>query len=139
VVGQVTTPHRVLNPDSLARPVGFSHAVVAAPGSTIYLGGQTGHDAEGRIVSDDLVVQFDRAAENVALALAAAGAEPHDLVSMQIYVTDVEEYKSVLKDLAGAYGRHLGKHYPAIALLEVKGLFDPRAKVELVAVAVRPG
>ncbi|HVF53527.1 MAG TPA: RidA family protein [Actinomycetota bacterium] len=134
----MTTPHEIVRPLGLANPVGFSHAVVAGPGRTVYLGGQTGHDASGELVSDDLVEQFDRAAANVVTALRAAGAEPDHLVSMQIFVTDTDDYVEALADLAPAYQRHFGKHYPAIALLQVVRLFDPGAKVELVAVAVVP-
>ena len=134
----VTTPHEILNPETLPKPIGFSHAVVAAPGRTVYLGGQAGLDRDGELVSDDIVEQFAQAAANVVDALTAAGAAPDQLVAMQIYVTDVTEYRSRLDDLANVYQNHFAKHYPAIALLGVKELFDPRAKVELVCTAVVP-
>lgn len=135
----MTTPHEVLNPATLPKPIGFSHAVVAAEGRTVYLGGQAGLDKDGTLVSEDLVEQFSQAAANVVDALAAAGAAPDQLVSMQIYVTDVAEYRSKLADLAAAYQSCFGKHYPAIALLGVAELFEPAAKVELVCTAVIPG
>ena len=134
----MTSPHEILNPPVLARPVGFSHAVVAAPGRTVYLGGQAAIDAEGTIVGTSMAEQFEMAAANVVVALNAAGAHPEDLVSMQIFVTDIEAYRSALSDLANAYGAHFGRHYPAIALFEVTRLFDPAALVELVCVAVVP-
>ncbi|MGH2806186.1 MAG: RidA family protein [Actinomycetota bacterium] len=134
----MTSPHEILNPDALPAAVGFAHAVVAAPGRTVYLGGQAGLDAESNLVSEGLVAQFDKAAENVVTALAAAGGKPEHLVAMQIYVTDIAEYRNSLKGLADAYQKHLGRHYPAIALLGVNDLFDPAAKVELVATAVIP-
>jgi enamine deaminase RidA (YjgF/YER057c/UK114 family) len=134
----MTTPHEILNPPALADPVGYSHVVVATPGRTIYLGGQTAHDADNKLVGDTIAAQFDQAAANLVTALDAAGAKPEHLVSMQIFVTDVAEYKGSLDELAVAYQEHLGRHYPAIALLEVKGLYDPAAKVELVAIAVVP-
>jgi enamine deaminase RidA (YjgF/YER057c/UK114 family) len=134
----VTTPHEILNPPTLADPIGYSHVVVAAPGRTIYLGGQTAHDANNTIVGDTIAEQFDQAAANVVLALDAAGAKPEHLVSMQIFVTDVVAYKAVLDELAVAYQKHFGKHFPAIALLEIKGLYDSASKVELVCVAVVP-
>ncbi|MEA2435203.1 MAG: hypothetical protein QOG54_2660 [Actinomycetota bacterium] len=133
-----STPHDIINPDTLASPVGFSHAVVAAAGRTVYLGGQTGHDAAGELVSDDVAEQFAQAAYNVCQALDAAGASHLDLVSLQIFTTDVAEYRSRLDDLGAAYRKHFGQHYPAIALFEVKGLFDPAARVELVGIAVVP-
>jgi enamine deaminase RidA (YjgF/YER057c/UK114 family) len=127
-----------LNPPTLAAPAGFSHAVVAAPGRTIYLGGQAAHDASGNLVGDSIAEQFARAAANVVAALDAAGARPEHLVSMQIYVTDAEAYRGALADLSVAYREHFGRHYPAIALFEVTGLFDPAAMVELVCIAVVP-
>lgn len=134
----MTTPHEILNPETLARPIGFAHAVVAAEGRTVYLGGQAALDKDGNLVSDDLVDQFSQASANVVEALTAAGAAPDHLVSMQIFVTDVGEYKARLDDLATAYRKHFGKHYPAIALLGVNELFDPAAKVELVCIAAVP-
>jgi enamine deaminase RidA (YjgF/YER057c/UK114 family) len=127
-----------LNPPTLAAPAGFSHAVVAAPGRTIYLGGQAAHDASGDLVGDSIAEQFAQAAANVVAALDAAGARPEHLVSMQIYVTDAEVYRGALADLSVAYREHFGRHYPAIALFEVTGLFDPAAMVELVCIAVVP-
>jgi enamine deaminase RidA (YjgF/YER057c/UK114 family) len=134
----VTTPHAIVNPPALADPVGFSHAVVAAPGMTVYLGGQAGHDASGTIVSESITEQFGQAAANVTAALAAVGAEPEHIVSMQIYVTDVAAYRAELSELAAAYRSHFGRHYPAIALFGVSELFDPAARVELVCTAVIP-
>lgn len=134
----MTSPHEILNPGTLPKPTGFAHAVVAATGRTVYLGGQAGLDEDGKLVSDDLVDQFSQAASNVVDALTAAGAAPDQLVSMQIFVTDVGEYKARLGDLAKAYQSYFGKHYPAIALLGVNELFEPAAKVELVCIAVIP-
>ena len=135
---RLTTPHEILNPDSLARPVGFSHAVVAAPGRTVYLGGQTALDTDGNLVGATIAEQFAQAAANVVRALEGAGATAEHLVSMQIFVTDVTGYKSALGELAAAYQASFGRHYPAIALFEVAALFDPKALVELVCVAVVP-
>ena len=134
----MTTPHEILNPPSLPAPIGFSHAVVAGAGRTIYLGGQAALDADGKLVGDSIAEQFAQAARNVVAALDAAGATPEHLVSMQIYVTDVAAYKLALSELAGVYREHFGRHYPAVALFEVKGLFDPDAMVELVCIANAP-
>ena len=134
----MSSPHEVLNPPTLAEPVGFSHAVVAAAGRTVYLGGQAAHDASGTIVGGSIAEQFTQAAANVVTALEAAGARPDHLVSMQIYVTDVESYRGALSELSTAYRKHFGRHYPAIALFEVRGLMDPAALVELVCIAVVP-
>ena len=134
----MSTPHEILNPDALAPPRGFSHALIASPGRMIFLGGQTAHDAHGALRGASVVEQFDGAAANVVTALQAAGAGPEHLVSMQIFVTDADEYRSELAGLGRVYRGRFGKHYPATALFEVKGLFDPDAKVELVCTAVVP-
>jgi enamine deaminase RidA (YjgF/YER057c/UK114 family) len=135
----MTTPHRVVNPDGLAPPVGFAHAVVAAPGRTVYLGGQAAQGPDGRIVGATVTEQFEVAAANLVAALAAAGGAPEHLVSLHVYTTEAAAYRAALAELGAAYRRHLGRHYVATALFEVAGLFDPAAKVELVGVAVVPG
>jgi enamine deaminase RidA (YjgF/YER057c/UK114 family) len=137
--GRQPSPHRVVNPEGLAPPVGFAHAVVAAPGRTVYLGGQAAQAPDGRIVGDSIVEQFQVAAGNLVAALAAAGGAPEHLVSLHVYVTDAAAYRAALGELGAAYRRHLGRHYVATALFEVAGLFDPQALVELVGTAVIPG
>ena len=134
----MTTPHEILNPARLAPPRGFSHALVAAPGRMVFLGGQTAHDAGGSLRGRGVVEQFDAAAGNVVIALEAAGAGPEHLVSLQIFVTDADEYRAELGELGRVYRARFGEHYPATSLFEVKGLFDPAAKVELVGTAVVP-
>jgi enamine deaminase RidA (YjgF/YER057c/UK114 family) len=134
----MTTPHRVVNPAGLAPPAGFAHAVVAAPGRTVYLGGQTAQGPDGAIAGATLVEQFEAAAGNLVAALAAAGGSPEHLVSLHIYTTEIDRYRASLAELGAAYRRHLGRHYAATALFEVAGLFDPQAKVELVGTAVVP-
>jgi enamine deaminase RidA (YjgF/YER057c/UK114 family) len=133
------TPHRIVNPETLEPPIGYSHAVVAAPGRTVYIGGQTGVRRDGTLAGDGLVEQFDQASANVVEALNAAGGRPEHLVSMLIFVTDVEEYRNAREEFGVVYRRHFGSHYPAAALLEVSGLFDPGARIELVCVAVVTG
>lgn len=135
---EATSPHRIVNPDELAPAVGFAHAVVAASGRVVYLGGQTGSRSDGSITGTTLVEQFDRAAANVASALAACDARPEHLVQLTIYTTDMAAYRASLRDIGAAYRRHLGRHYPATALFGVRDLFDPQALVELLAVAVAP-
>lgn len=130
--------HRVVNPPELARPSGYSHAIVAQPGRTIYLAGQTAQGADGTIVGATIAEQFDQAATNLLTALGAAGGQPDDLVSMQIFVTDIEEYVGSRKQIRTAYQRHFGDHYPAMGLFQVSRLFDAAAKVELMAIAVAP-
>lgn len=133
----LSTPHQLLNPPSLPRPSGFTHVVVTAAGRGIYLAGQTGRLADGRIAKT-LAEQFAGAAENVGKALAAAGARPDHLVSMQIFTTDMADYRASLAPIGAAYRKHFGRHYPAVSLFEVAGLFDADARVELVCIAHIP-
>ncbi|KAA2254493.1 RidA family protein [Solihabitans fulvus] len=134
----MSTPHRIITAPELAAPVGFAHAVVAAPGATVHLGGQTAQGPDGSIVGDTIAAQLDVAAGNVVAALAAAGGRPEHLVSLVIYVTDVAEYRAALPKLGAVYRRHFGRHYPAMALLGVAELFDQAARIELVGVATVP-
>jgi enamine deaminase RidA (YjgF/YER057c/UK114 family) len=134
----VSGPHRIVNPPGLAPPAGFSHAVVAAPGRTVYLGGQAAQAPDGSITGSGVVAQFEVAAGNLVAALAAAGGRPEHLVSVQILVTSAAAWRAALPELGAAWRRHLGRHYPAVALLQVAALFDPAAEVELVATAVIP-
>jgi enamine deaminase RidA (YjgF/YER057c/UK114 family) len=124
----------LINSPELAAPVGFSHAVLA--GDTVYLGGQTAQAPDGSIVGESVVEQFDVAAGNLMTALRAAGGEPDDLVSLQVFVTAVAEYRESLLGLGRVWRRHFGRRYPAMGLFGVTELFDPEAKVELMGVAV---
>jgi len=131
-------PHQIVDAEGLAPPVGFAHAVVAAAGRTVFLGGQIGADQHGEVASPDVPEQLDLALANLVTALAAAGGRPEHLVWMQIFVTDAATYRARLEDLGRVWRGHLGRHYVATALLEVKGLFDPAAKVEVMGIAVIP-
>jgi enamine deaminase RidA (YjgF/YER057c/UK114 family) len=124
----------LINAPELAAPIGFSHAVKA--GHTVHLAGQTAQTPAGQIVGDTIAQQFDRAAANLMTALRAAGGEPDDLVSLQVFVTSVDEYKGALLELGEVWRRHFGRRYPAMGLFGVTELFDPAAKIELMGVAV---
>jgi enamine deaminase RidA (YjgF/YER057c/UK114 family) len=130
--------HEIVTAPELAEPIGYAHAVVAAPGRVVHLGGQTAIDASGKIVGKGIVEQFDVAAGNVVAALKAAGCRPEDLVSMQVFVTDLREYRYRQKELAPVWRAHFGRRYPAMGLFGVTELFDDDAQIELMAVAVRP-
>ena len=133
------TPHEAVNPPQLAAPIGFSHAVAAGPGRTVYLGGQAALHPDGTVdPKATLTEQFDLALANLVSTLTAAGARPEHLVTVTVFATDAERYRRDLKALGAIWRRHLGKHYPAMAFFEVKGLFDPAALVELTGVAVVP-
>lgn len=130
------SPHQLINPDTLARPSGFSHAVVAQPGRAVYLAGQTAQTPAGQIAGETIAEQFDLAASNVLKALEAAGADPMDLVSMQIFVTSIDEYRQAGREIGEIYKKRFGRHYPAMALVEVSRLFDRAAKIEIMCIAV---
>jgi enamine deaminase RidA (YjgF/YER057c/UK114 family) len=125
----VSGEHRIVNPPELGEPSGYAHAVVAAPGRTVYLGGQTG-------TGDTVAAQFDAAAASLVTALRATGGEPDDIVSLVVYTTDVDEYRAAMEELGGVWRRHFGRRYPALALVGVSALADPDARIELMGVAV---
>ena len=130
--------HEIVTAPDLAPPVGYAHAVLAAPGRVLALGGQTALGPDGEIVGTTMTEQFDVAAGNIVAALRAAGCAAEDMVSLQIFVTDVEEYRGALEELAPLWRKHFGRRYPAAGLFGVVRLFDVEAKIELMAVAVRP-
>jgi enamine deaminase RidA (YjgF/YER057c/UK114 family) len=133
---QPADPPRNVNPEELAPARGYSHATVA--GDTVWVGGQVGSDATGKIVEPgDMVAQFARAVQNVLIALRAAGCGPEDTVKLTYYVTDLKIYRDSLSAIGAAYRQVFGRHYPASTLIEVRSLFDPNALVEIDAVAVR--
>ncbi len=133
------TDHEIVTAPDLAEPVGYAHAVVSAPGGRlVHLGGQTALTREGTISGTTIVEQFDLAAANVVIALAAAGGRPDDIVSMQIFVTDPGDYRAHLRELGAVWRTHFGRHYPASGLFGVTRLFDEEALVELMTVAVIP-
>lgn len=130
--------HEIVTAPELAEPVGYAHAVAAAPGRLVHLGGQTALGANGEIAGEGLVEQLDVAAGNVVAALRAAGGAPEDIVSMQLFVTDVPAYRAQLPELGRVWRKHFGRHYPASGLFGVVRLFDDEALIELMAVAVIP-
>jgi enamine deaminase RidA (YjgF/YER057c/UK114 family) len=123
-----------INAPELPAPVGFSHAVKS--GDTVYLAGQVAQAPDGTVTGETISEQFDIAAGNLLTALRAAGGEPSDLVSLQVFVTAVAEYKASLRELGEVWRKHFGRHYPAMGLFGVTELFDPAAKLELMGVAV---
>ena len=111
---------------------------MAARGRLIVTGGVIGWNAEQEFESDDFAAQAARALRSIVEILACAGAKPHHLVRLTWYVTDKREYLASLKDLGAAYREIIGKHFPAMALVQVVGLVEDSAKVEIEATAVVP-
>ena len=130
--------HEIVNPPDLSPPSGFAHAIVAAPGRLVFLGGQTAHRADGSLPGPGIVEQFDGCCANVLSALTAAGAKPEHIVWTQVFTSDAEAYLGSLKELGRSWQRHFGRNYPAMAWFEVKSLFDPAGIVEIMAIAVIP-
>lgn len=130
------TRHRLVNPESMAPATGFSHAVVPEGQHTIYLAGQVAADPSGKVVGDSFAQQYDLALWNVVTALEAAGGVPSDIVSLVVYTTSMQAYRDDLRGVGAAHRKHLGKHFPAMAMLGVTELFDPAAQVEIIATAV---
>ena len=128
---------KLINPESLGAPRGYSNGVLTdAGGRLLFVAGQIGWDDKQAIVSDDFVAQFDRALANVVAVVTAAGGSPEQIARLVIYVTNKREYVDRREQVGQAYRAHLGKHFPAMVLVEVKSLLDEKAKVEIEAVAV---
>ena len=128
----------LVNPASLVKPSGYTHGVVAS-GRLVFLAGQTGMDASGRITAPgDLVGQFRQALANTQAVLAEAGGQMSDVVKLTIFVTDKRAYHDQLKPIGAAYRDVFGRYYPAMTLVEVKSLFDYAALIDVDGIAVLP-
>lgn len=126
-----------LNPKNWRMPKGYSNGVVAR-GRSAYIAGQVGWNADCRFETDNFAGQVRQTLENIVAVLAEADGEPHHIVRMTWYVTDKHEYLDNLADVGAAYRDVIGKHYPAMALVQVAGLVEDRARVEIEATAVIP-
>jgi len=126
----------VINPPEVAQPRGYSNGILAEGGSLLFVAGQVGWDREQRFVSDDFAEQFGQALENVLAVVGQAGGGPANITRLSIFVTDKKEYATRLKDVGTVYRQLMGKHFPAMTLLEVAALVEDLAKVEIEAVAM---
>jgi len=130
---------KLINPASLGTPKGFSNGVLAdASGKLLFIAGQIGWDEHQTIVSDSFVEQFDRALANVIAVVNEAGGAANHIARLVIYVTDKTEYTFNLKTVGECYRARMGRHFPAMVLVEVKSLVEDAAKVEIEAMAVLP-
>lgn len=130
------TEKQIINPDTLARPVGFSHGI-AASGRMLFLAGQTAMDAQGKIVAQgDVVGQYRQVLHNLREVARAAGGEMSDIVKLTIFVQSRDDYKAHLKELGQVHKEFFGSYYPAMALLEVSRFFDGGVLVEIEGIAV---
>ena len=131
------TPHQILHPAGWKAARGYANGV-AATGRTVHLGGTVGWDAQQQFVSDDFVGQARQCLRNIVDVLAEGGAGPEHLVRMTWYITSRDEYLTHLAELGQAYREVIGRHYPAMAMVQVVALMEERAKVEIEATAVLP-
>ena len=126
-----------INPESLGRPRGYANGVLAQPGGALlFIAGQVGWDEEQRVVGADFVAQFERALANVLAVVTEAGGTPEQIARLVIYVTDKEEYRARQSEIGACWRKHMGRHFPAMALVEVKALLEDDAKVEIEGIAV---
>lgn len=126
-----------INPESLGAPKGYSNGILAPRGGRLlFVAGQVAWDASQKVVSDDFAVQFGQALSNVVAVVRAAGGGPEHLARLTLYVTDRREYTGALKEVGQAYRKVMGRHYPAMALIEIKALLEEGAKVEIEGTAV---
>jgi enamine deaminase RidA (YjgF/YER057c/UK114 family) len=126
-----------LHPKGWAPAKGFANGI-AATGRQIFVAGQVGWNAEQRFESDDFVAQVEQALANVVAVLAEADAKPEHLVRLSWYVTDKRQYLTRVAEVGQAYRRVIGRHFPAMTLVQVAALLEDRAKVEIEATAVVP-
>lgn len=128
----------LVNPDTLAAPRGYSNGIVLEPGRLLFVAGQVGWDRELRFVSVDFAEQFAQALRNVMDVVREAGGEPEHVGRLTIYVTDKKQYEARVKEVGRAYRELMGKHFPAMSLVQVADLLEEGALVEIEATAVIP-
>ncbi len=135
----MSAPMTPINPQSLGAPRGYSNGMLApAGGRLLFVAGQIAWDAEGRLRGSSFVEQLEAALGNVLEVVRAAGGGPEHVGRLTFYVTSCAEYLADLSAVGEAYRRVMGRHYPAMALLQVAALVVPEAKVEIEATAVVP-
>lgn len=126
--------HKTINPESLPKPSGFAHGILA--GNTVFLGGQTALDKNMNIVPGGIVEQFTQAFSNVLTTLREAGGQPDDLVNVTIFLTDVEDYMAHGREIGRIWREMAGSQYPAMAGIGVTRLWQEEALIEIQAIAV---
>lgn len=127
----------ILQPDGWAKPIGYANGM-AARGKQLFIAGQIGWNGQCVFESDDLVAQIGQALHNIVAVVAAGGGGPEHIVSMTWYLVDRKEYSARLKEIGVVYRDIIGRYFPAMTAVEVAGLIEDRAKVEIQAIAVVP-
>jgi enamine deaminase RidA (YjgF/YER057c/UK114 family) len=129
--------HRILLPEGWPRPKGYAHGILAR-GTMIFTGGIIGWDEHDRFAGPDIARQFDRILINTVATLAAGGARPDHIVRMTWYVTSRDDYAAALPEIGASYRHHIGRHYPAMAVVEIAALVERDAVIEIETTAVIP-
>lgn len=130
-------PFEFINPESLGAPRGFSNGVMTpSDGRTLFIAGQIAWDEKQTIVSADFVDQFDRALANLISVVTEAGGTPQQIAKLVIYVTDKNEYRERTREIGERWRARMGRHFPAMTLVEVKCLLEDDAKIEIDGIAV---
>jgi enamine deaminase RidA (YjgF/YER057c/UK114 family) len=128
---------KFINPASLGSPRGYANGVLAPEGGALlFIAGQIAWDERQQIVSTDFVAQFERSLANVLAVVKEAGGTPEQIARLVIYVTDKEEYRARQSEIGACWRKLMGRHFPAMALVEVKALLEDDARVEIEGIAV---
>jgi enamine deaminase RidA (YjgF/YER057c/UK114 family) len=125
----------IINPETLARPSGFSHGILVSKGQMLFLAGQTASDQDGRIPGD-LVAQYEQVLSHLKTVVEAAGGRMQDIVKMTIFVSNRDDYLAHLKLLGKVHQTFFGSYYPAMALLEISRFFQEGVLIEIEGIAV---
>ena len=127
-----------LQPPGWAKPKGFANGIAVKGGTTVYIAGQVGYTGQGEWRETGFAGQFRQALANILEVLAQAGGRPEHLVRLTWYVLDKQEYLGALKEVGAAYRERMGRHYPVMAVVQVSGLVEDAARLEIEATAVIP-
>ena len=126
-----------VNPPSLPKPTGYAHAWEVQGGKTVYIAGQVAMDKDGHVVGKgDLVAQFRQVCENLRMVVTARAGQMNDIVKLTIFVLSKTEYKARGRDIGSVYRDYFGRHYPAMTLVEVRGLYDDDCLIEIEGIAI---
>jgi len=124
---------KIINPESLPKPVGYNHAIRA--GSLIFISGQIGYDHTGKVRTKNFAAQFQRTIENILTVIKKAGSKPEKIVKLTIFVKDKKEYVKSRRKIKDIYQNLMGRYYPSVTLVVVKDLLEKNAQVEIDAIA----
>ena len=130
---------QILQPPGWAKPKGYSNGIAVKGGTTVFVAGQVAFNSQGVIEQQSFAVQFRQTLQNTIAVLAEAGAKPEHIVRMTWYILDKKEYLAAIKEVGAAYRELLGRHYPAMAVVQVSGLIEDQARLEIETTAVIPG